>query len=36
MITPKQIADELIKLSKIDIFKITRQREYVEVRSLFN
>ena len=36
MITPKQIADELIKLSKIDIFKITRQREYVEIRSLFN
>lgn len=36
MITAKQITEELIKLSKIDILKKTRQREYVEVRSLLN
>ena len=36
MITPKEIANELIKLSKTDVFKKTRQREYVETRSLLN
>jgi len=36
MITQKEIADELIKLSKVDVFTITRKRENVEVRSLLN
>ena len=36
MITANQIAEKLIKLSKLNIFKIIRKIEYVEVRSLLN
>lgn len=36
MITSNEIAERLMNLSKLDIFKITRKTEYVEVRSLLN
>lgn len=36
MITQIQIADKIKTLSGLDVFKITRKREYVEVRSLLN
>tara|TARA_R110001632_G_scaffold111824_1_gene222662 strand:+ start:138 stop:587 length:450 start_codon:yes stop_codon:yes gene_type:complete len=36
MITQKEIADELNLISKLDVFKVTRKRENVEVRSLLN
>ena len=36
MITQKEIADELSRISKVDVFRITRRRENVEVRSLLN
>ena len=36
MITQKEIADELNRISKLDVFRITRRREYVETRSLLN
>tara|TARA_R110000751_G_scaffold303300_1_gene417900 strand:+ start:246 stop:665 length:420 start_codon:yes stop_codon:yes gene_type:complete len=36
MITPNQIAREVGRLSKLDLFKTTRQREYIDARSLLN
>jgi len=36
MITQKEIADELNRISGLDVFRVTRRREYVEVRSLLN
>lgn len=36
MITPKEIAKEISQLSKLDLFKPTRKREYIEARSLLN
>ena len=36
MITQKEIADELNRIAGLDVFRITRRREYVEVRSLLN
>ena len=36
MITQKEIAEELNLIAKLDVFRITRRREYVEARSLLN
>ena len=36
MITQKQISNKISSLSGLDVFKSTRKREYVEVRSLLN
>ena len=36
MITQKEIAEELNLIAKLDVFTITRRREYVEARSLLN
>tara|TARA_R110002124_G_scaffold265041_1_gene431753 strand:+ start:201 stop:650 length:450 start_codon:yes stop_codon:yes gene_type:complete len=36
MITQTEIAKELNRISESDVFKITRRRENVEVRSLLN
>lgn len=36
MITPKEITNELNRLSDVDLFRVTRKREYIEVRSLLN
>lgn len=36
MITQTEIANKIKALSGLDVFKITRKREYVEVRALLN
>ena len=36
MITQTEIAKELNRISESDVFRITRRRENVEVRSLLN
>lgn len=35
-LTPIEIADKIKELSGLDVFKNTRQRKYIEVRSLLN
>lgn len=36
MITSREIATEISQMSKLNLFKATRKREYVEARSLLN
>jgi hypothetical protein len=36
MITAKHIIEKIVELSRLNIFKKTRKREYVEARSLLN